>query len=358
MRVIFLVGCLNTGGVEIRTREVLADLACRGQTPDLAVYAISGLPGVLDDDYRRLGAEVIYGRPGLLGLIHLWRLLRQRRPQVIHSNVSTASGYFLLAARLAGVPKAITHYRSVNDVRPGLFHRLKGGLGRFLSNRLSDHIIGVCSAIKEYSRAPDHKWAIAYDGIAVAPGQRVAGPGPRVAYLGRLSPEKNPVRAVAIMQAVAAHPLGANARLRMAGGGSDEMVAALRNEIEALGMRDRVELLGNITDPLGFLRESDVLVLPSLREGLPGAVLEAISVGTPVVAADLPGVREIAAITGGVRCLSLDQSDADWAETIMAVAGTDPVPLIDAFSSSPFLIKHHADQMVALWGLEQQRRTG
>lgn len=354
MKVVFALGRLDVGGVEMRTRELLAELNARDIEMQFVVYSISGLRGALDDDYRRLGAEIVYGRPGLIGLWHFWRTLRMLNADVLHCNVSTASGYYALVARLACVPKVITHYRSMNDMRGGIFHGLKGRFGRWLSNRLSSNVIGVCSAVQDYAGPPATKWSTVYDGILIQAGIRVHGPGLRVGYLGRLSPEKNPVRAIAIIDAVRAHPTGGLARLRMAGTGPPDVEAAVCKEIRMRGLEGAVELLGNVVDPLGFLRSCDVLILPSFREGLPGAVLEALSVGTPVVATDLPGVKEIAGLVTGIRFLSLSQSDQAWADAVIDSLRLDAQVIIESFGRSPFLIERHADQMAELWGVKSR----
>src|SRR5690606_31497974 len=70
-----------------------------------------------------------------------------------------------------------------------------------------------------------------------------------------------------------------------------------------------------------LLRAADVLLLPSLREGIPGVVLEACVIGVPVLATDLPGVREIGNRLEGVYFLSLAESDAEWARVALSLPG-------------------------------------
>jgi glycosyltransferase involved in cell wall biosynthesis len=61
------------------------------------------------------------------------------------------------------------------------------------------------------------------------------------------------------------------------------------------------------------MRAADAMLFPSLYEGLPGAVLEASSVGLPVVASDLPVIQEIKAYLPLLRSLPLSCSNQEWA---------------------------------------------
>jgi len=88
----------------------------------------------------------------------------------------------------------------------------------------------------------------------------------------------------------------------------------LRAEMEAkaktLDIAGNVHFLGVRGDVPRLLKASDCFVLSSRWEGLPGAVLEALAANLPVVATDLPGVREIAARTDLVSTVPVENSDA------------------------------------------------
>ncbi len=88
----------------------------------------------------------------------------------------------------------------------------------------------------------------------------------------------------------------------------------------AAGVADAVDLVGTDHDVFGWYQRSDVLLFPSVREGMPGVVVEACAVGLPVVASDLPGIRHIDEVLGGVRLLSPRRSDVDWARAVIEAA--------------------------------------
>ncbi|MCU0635459.1 MAG: glycosyltransferase family 4 protein [Gemmatimonadaceae bacterium] len=118
---------------------------------------------------------------------------------------------------------------------------------------------------------------------------RPAGAPRRLLFLGRLSPEKAPDRALQILRGL--HDAGYRATLTMAGDGParDATIAMAAS----LGLQGSVDMRGHVPEPWSLYAEHDVLLLPSRSEGMPNAVLEAIDAGMPVVAADVGEVRPI-----------------------------------------------------------------
>ena len=75
--------------------------------------------------------------------------------------------------------------------------------------------------------------------------------------------------------------------------GDGEESSALQRLIRELGLQDRVDLIGYQENPAKFMARASILALPSLTEGFPNVIGEALALGLPVVAADCsPGVRE------------------------------------------------------------------
>ncbi|HEY4474199.1 MAG TPA: glycosyltransferase [Candidatus Paceibacterota bacterium] len=82
-----------------------------------------------------------------------------------------------------------------------------------------------------------------------------------------------------------------NTHLVFVGDGPRRM--SLEDYSRALSLKERMHFLGNRTDIPELLAATDVFILPSLWEGMPNAVLEAMAAGVPVVATDVGGVSEI-----------------------------------------------------------------
>ncbi len=86
-------------------------------------------------------------------------------------------------------------------------------------------------------------------------------------------------------------------RLMLLGEGPTE--AAIRAQVQAAGLSDRVEFAGLQRDVRPWIQKARALVLPSFREGLPRSVMEALSSGVPVIGSQIRGISDLLANGGG-----------------------------------------------------------
>ena len=126
-----------------------------------------------------------------------------------------------------------------------------------------------------------------------------------LATMGRMSMEKNQaalIEALALLRKQDGTEGGGAQGLSvgLAIVGSGVLEATLRARIDSLGLSGHVALLGQMDNPFPVLGGADLFVLPSLHEGQPVTLLEAMTLGTGVVASDLPGNRELIDLGYGV----------------------------------------------------------
>ncbi len=108
------------------------------------------------------------------------------------------------------------------------------------------------------------------------------GMGPRLLAVGRLHPDKGlDVLIDALHQLKADFP---TAQLMLLGQGPAE--AALREQVVRLGLSRHVHFVGFQANPYAWLKSADLFILPSRREGMPGALIEALACGVPIVSTD------------------------------------------------------------------------
>lgn len=124
--------------------------------------------------------------------------------------------------------------------------------------------------------------------VSAVPALQVWSTGPLLLCVGALLPIKGQALAIRALPL-----LPQNVRLAIAGTGADE--SALKTLVTQLGLEERVQFLGAVEHDLlpHLLCAADAMVLPSEREGLANAWIEAIACGTPVVIPDVGGAHEV-----------------------------------------------------------------
>jgi len=113
----------------------------------------------------------------------------------------------------------------------------------------------------------------------------------QIVCAGRLHPQKGFLSIIAAIHQLREQ---GHAEIALTILGEGPLRDDLELEIAHTGMQDVVKLLGYVPNPYPYLRQADLFVLPSEYEGLPNVLIEALALGTPVIATDCPtGPREI-----------------------------------------------------------------
>jgi glycosyltransferase involved in cell wall biosynthesis len=356
LRVLNVFGRLERGGAELRSIELAEAFPPDRVRSDFLV--LTGLEGVLDRRVRAAGGEVVKCRLGLRFPMHFYRLLRERQYHVVHSHVHFFSGVILALARLGGVPGRVAHLHTaiVNDRSDTPARRAQLAVCRALLDRNATDIVAVCEGAMDAAwegwRA-DPRCRVIYgafrpDRLSGVPARR--SDTPTIVNVGSIKPLKNQLRLIGILRHVVAKVPGA--RLLLIGRDSGAYGRQIRLAAAEAGLADRVLFVGEVEEPLPWIARAQVMIVPSLWEGLPGAVLEACAVGTPAVVSDQPGTREIARYFPQVDLLSLDQTDERWAAVALAALGrgaSSPADAAERLARSPFSFDRSADAHFELW---------
>jgi len=235
--------------------------------------------------------------------VDLRSLLREVRPDVAHVHFHAGS-LALVALLLEDRSRPrIMHWHS--PPRASSFEL------RALDLWAGPRHIAVSEAIASSLGAPPGRVRVLPNGVVLPEGEPVPVEGEDLLAVSALRSPKDPqtlLRAVAILAGE-----GWKGHLRWAGSGP--LLDEARFEAERLGIRDRVEFLGEVADPEPLYDASALLVHCSRREGQPYAVLEAIAHARAVAASNLPGIREILGEDADLLC-ALVGDPADLAKVI------------------------------------------
>lgn len=368
VKILHVFARMNCGGAERRTLELMRAIDPGEIRMDFC--ALSGLPGVLDHEIRALGGKVHRLPLKQVGFGRAFReLLVREGYDVVHSHVHYPSGWILRLAHQAGVARRIVHFRSDSDGRPDAWARrmVRWGL-QYLVDRYATDIVAVSRSAMERAWTPnwpaDPRCRVIYNGLDLS---RFPDPAdvakvwatrerlgilpekPLCIHVGSVRPPKNHERLLRIFRAVQERRAGA---MLMLVGDTLDQTAWLAERLFSLGLGPSVRVLGRRDDVPELLAASDVMIFPSLWEGLPGAVLESLAAGTPTTASALPCILEIAHFLPGVRAIPLSESDERWADIIAAMMRPvieDRVAVRRSFQASPFTLEYHVSRMRKLW---------
>ncbi|MCD7778214.1 MAG: glycosyltransferase [Clostridiales bacterium] len=134
-----------------------------------------------------------------------------------------------------------------------------------------------------------------------------------IGYIGRLTTQKNPKYALEIFNEI--YKKNNNALFMIAGTG--DLESSIRSEVESLECNNAVRFLGSRNDVPELMQAMDVLLLPSLYEGLPVVAVEAQAAGLPIFAAS-DGITSQVKITDYLHFLKLSDGYEAWANEIMS----------------------------------------
>ncbi len=304
LRILHVITGLEIGGAE----RVLLETARhqRAEGHDVAVCALRP-EGPLAPVVREVCPlyTVNMGHALTPGVIwKLARLLRRGQYDVVHSYLYQANLVARVAARLAGVPVNISSVRcSYTWLRWPHF-----AVDRWTAH-WADCITSVSEATRQFSiqreGLPAHKIVTLRNGIDVRRFDRLANRAETRAQMRQTlgyTPDALVVCMTGRLHAQKGHTYLFQAterlktrfpslRLLIVGDGPER--AALEAEVQARGLSEIAQFLGMRKDVPELLAASDIFAFPSLYEGLPNAVLEAMAMSLPVVASTADGTVEV-----------------------------------------------------------------
>lgn len=304
IRILELYTNSNIGGVQQHILSLLKEYNREIVTP---LFCCFGKKGEIGIEIEKLGINCTflnkpkYKRFSLPIIIDLYKLMKQKQINIVKTHNYYANLYGRLAALLAGVPVKIVCIHID-------YHRKDRRLMRRIINKLlskiTDKIVAVSETVKmdilKYDHVLEDKVTVIYNGID---GDRFLGIEKNlIRFELSLSPEVLIIGTVGRLVFQKGHQYLLEAisklkvripHLKLLIVGDGRLREELKDYAKTLNISQDVIFLGNRRDIPEILSAIDIFVFPSIWEGFGMALIEAMAAGKPIIATDIPPIREI-----------------------------------------------------------------
>lgn len=313
IKVLYVITSTGFGGAE---RLLLAYLKLLDRNVyDFHVCSLLEKPDDLQDEiskYSKLTNLKSTNRFNPVVIPKLAKLIKQIKPDIIHTHLFQARFYTTVARFFSGPVNLITHkHNNVNLIKHNIFIVFEM-ISIFFNNKVIAISQSVAQSLRKFEFVSSKKIFVLHNGIdfdrfnkiasnkAILPGKEII-----IGLVCRLEPQKGISYLLLAMRTILAK--FPNTKLEIVGDGS------LRQELEEfskkLGISNSVKFFGKFADVIPFYKRMNIFVLPSIYEGFGIVLLEAMAAGVPVVATNVDGIKEV--VTDGKNGVLVKPKDPD-----------------------------------------------
>lgn len=260
------------------------------------------------EHFEKLGGKIhsldvpqkLYNEPR--EFVALYNFLKKYEPDIVQTHVLKANLYGTIAAKLANSPIIIGTEMTLKDIAPSRIRRIRDKIIQpfvAFSVRNCDKFMVTSQYIKRewYNNKQADKFEVIYPPFNLekynaamnAVMQMDFLPGPKICFVGRLAEEKGIFTLLETMAVIKKEV--PDAQLIIVGTGPLE--GQLKEKSTNLKLNSHVHFVGYKSNVFEVLKQMDIFVLSSRTEGCPIVILEAMSVGLPVVATSVGGNPEL-----------------------------------------------------------------
>jgi glycosyltransferase involved in cell wall biosynthesis len=366
-RVLHIIAGMSPGGAENWLIKLLRKADRNILQMDFCVARPE--EGLYEEEITSLGSKIIRCelKPFLTYQHRLSRILRENEYDVVHSHGWLFSGIILKVADNSNVPVRIAYSHTTHDEHSAtLYRKLYGRLMRRMIIKHATHCLGCCSEAasalfgKECKQID--KCGVLYTSVdveAFRPSQKpsvtkadfgIPSDALVIGHVGSFRLAKNHTFLLEIaVEIIKRQP---KAYIFLAGEGN------LRPEAEAkaerLGISKRIIFAGNRKDvPQLMMHLFDVLLFPSIYEGMPLTMVEAVTAGLRVVCSDVISREASEVLPEVFTHLSLDLPATQWAEKVIEILNEAKPPHKYAYNqvkNSHFAVDYSLRELSKIYG--------
>lgn len=301
IKCIFLVTSLDAGGAET---YLLRFLKFAGNSIEAIVITKSGKKGALLEAYQGSSSRIYTIKSSYLSFgawLELYRIIRKEDPDTVCDFTGNFAGIPLFLAKLIGVKNRIACYRrSSNAFAETKLNLFYNAVMNKLVLRSATHILANSKAgIKFFFNEVDSRMQVIRNGIDLTSFKssatkqelrslyNISNDRFIIGHTGRLNKAKNHTTLLEVAALLKKRNL--NVQLVMCGKDTEQ----LKHNLPEPLIDSDVVILGYQTDIPSVLSTFDFYLFPSITEGMPNALMEAMALGLPFAASNIDSILEI-----------------------------------------------------------------
>lgn len=325
LRVLQIIPDLRVGGAEIMVENLTLKLKKKGH--DVEIVSLYDNQSVITKRLEKDGIQIHYlgKRRGLdfKIIFKLYNLYKEKKPKIIHTHLHSLI-YSSLASFFLKTSCARVH--TVHSIAAKESGRYKGFINGILYRFNFVKPVAIAPSIKKtimqkYS-LPDSKVKMVYNGIDFKNfipkvSYKIINEQVNITHVGNFKEAKNHRLLIESFKLI--HKIFPQAILNLIGSG--ELLEDVKKKVGELGLEKNVMFIGEVVGVSEYLHKADIFVLPSLWEGMPISLIEAMGTGLPIVATKVGGIVDM--IENNVSGILVDVSCEQIAAAVLKLINDD-----------------------------------
>lgn len=318
MKILQIIPMLGMGGAEIMCENLTHELMKKGH--DVVVVSLYTLHSPITERLENKGVKIYYlnKKKGMdLSVIHrIKKVIKIENPNVVHTHLD--------ALKYVGLATIFKKIRVVHTIH-SLAERNASGLYRKLNKILFKNKVTPVALSEIVQRSIERVYnkekkqiPIAFNGIdltkCIVKQEYFLKDELKILHIGRFAEPKNHIGLLKAFKLF--HEKYLNSKLQLIGDG--EKKAEAEQFVADNELSEAVEFLGLKDNVYGYLHDADIFTLPSLYEGIPMTLIEAMGTGLPIVATNVGGIPDM--LKDQESALLVDLDEEKIAEAFMELA--------------------------------------
>lgn len=328
IRILQIVGGMNMGGIENFLMNIYRNIDREKVQFDFFIH--NDIEAIFEDEIRDLGGKVFkiphITKSGHMNYIkNIREFFREHKEyKIIHSHYNEMSGFILKIARQEKVKIKIAHSHSAYPKYKSFLEKIYKSYSIFLINKNVDYRFACSKIAGEWLFGKKEKFEIVLNGINAKnyiynenirkikrDELKISDEEIVIGHVGRLNHAKNHKFILEIFKRL----VEKNKKYKLLLIGNGELEEEIKQKIQELKIENNVFMLGVRKDVNELMQAFDLLLFPSIFEGLPVTLVESQGAGLKAIVSDVV-TNEIDFKCNLIKFVSLNKSADEWANII------------------------------------------